>query len=75
YKKWGIRSLAMPALGCSLGGLDWKQVRPLMEKCLSEMDVPVEIYEPLANDEKRSHRHRILSRKKRPAFIRQRALF
>jgi len=52
-----------------------KQVRPLMEKCLSEMDVPVEIYEPLANDEKRSHRHRILSRKKRPAFIRQRALF
>ena len=23
--KWGIRSLAMPALGCSLGWLDWKR--------------------------------------------------
>ena len=30
----GIDSLAMPALGCGLGGLDWKNVRPLIvEAC------------------------------------------
>jgi O-acetyl-ADP-ribose deacetylase (regulator of RNase III) len=29
-----IRSVAMPALGCGLGGLDWKDVRPLIiEAC------------------------------------------
>ncbi|MDQ3339082.1 MAG: macro domain-containing protein [Myxococcota bacterium] len=26
----GIESLAMPALGCGLGGLEWKDVRPLI---------------------------------------------
>lgn len=30
----GIESLAMPALGCGLGGLKWKEVRPLIvEAC------------------------------------------
>jgi len=75
YEKWGISSLAMPALGCSLGGLDWKQVRPIMEKYLSEMEVPVEIYEPLPNDKKQPKRHRIHLNKKRLAFMKQRALF
>jgi len=48
YRRWGIESLAMPALGCSLGGLRWEDVRPVMEKHLRELNVPVEIYEPLA---------------------------
>ena len=47
YRHWGITSLAMPALGCSLGKLSWEQVKPMMEKYLGEMDIPVEIYEPL----------------------------
>jgi len=47
YRKWGIQSLAVPALGCSLGGLKWEQVKPVMEHYLSQMDIPVEIYEPL----------------------------
>ncbi len=47
YRQWGIQSLAVPALGCSLGGLKWEQVKPVMERYLSQMDIPVEIYEPL----------------------------
>ena len=30
YKSEGIKSLAMPALGCGLGGLQWREVGPLM---------------------------------------------
>ncbi len=29
-----IRSIAMPALGCGLGGLDWNDVRPRIEEAL-----------------------------------------
>jgi O-acetyl-ADP-ribose deacetylase (regulator of RNase III) len=32
----GIRSLAMPALGCGLGGLDWAHVRPLIENTFGQ---------------------------------------
>jgi len=38
YEPLGIRSLALPSLGCGLGGLDWKQVGPLMCKYLNQMD-------------------------------------
>lgn len=30
-RSWGIRSIAIPALGCGLGGLDWSDVRPRIE--------------------------------------------
>lgn len=46
YKKWGITSIAFPALGCDLGGLSWIEVRYIMEKYLSQIDIPVEIYIP-----------------------------
>src|SRR4051794_35950799 len=43
----GIRSIAIPPLGSGLGGLDWKQVRPIIERRLSEVtDVDATIYEP-----------------------------
>ncbi len=38
-KKVGIKSIAMPALGCGLGGLHWKDVGPLMCKYLSQLPV------------------------------------
>ena len=45
-RAWGIRSLAVPALGCGLGQLDWAQVRPLLERELAILQVPVELYPP-----------------------------
>lgn len=46
-KSRGIRSIAIPPLGAGLGGLDWDDVRPLIEKHLSSLtDVTVRIYEP-----------------------------
>lgn len=41
-----IKSLAMPALGCGNGGLDWKLVKPLIEKHLAELNLSIWIYEP-----------------------------
>jgi O-acetyl-ADP-ribose deacetylase (regulator of RNase III) len=46
YKAEGIKSLAVPALGCGLGGLNWKDVGPLMCRYLSILDIPAVIYLP-----------------------------
>ena len=46
YREWGITSLAMPALGCGVGGLDWKDVEPVLQEGLSDLDIPVELYAP-----------------------------
>jgi hypothetical protein len=46
YKTEQIKSLALPALGCGLGGLEWKDVGPLMCKYLSQMDIPSAVYLP-----------------------------
>ena len=46
YQTQGIQSLAMPALGCGLGGLDWKDVGPLMCKSLHGINISVAIYLP-----------------------------
>ncbi len=41
-----VRSLALPALGCGLGGLDWADVGPLMCKYLHGIGIDVAIYLP-----------------------------
>ena len=46
YKREGITSLAIPALGCGLGRLEWSVVGPLMCKQLASMDIPVRLYLP-----------------------------
>lgn len=46
YKKEGIKSLAIPALGCGLGKLDWRDVGPLMCSYLKTFDISVAIYLP-----------------------------
>ena len=43
----GIRSIAIPALGCGLGGLEWDEVRPLLESALAEIaDVRAVVFRP-----------------------------
>jgi len=46
YEKEEIKSLAIPALGCGLGRLDWRDVGPLMCKYLVTLKIPVWIYLP-----------------------------
>lgn len=42
----GIQSLAMPALGCGLGNLNWADVGPLMCQYLHDIGISVAIYLP-----------------------------
>ncbi|MBT9252168.1 MAG: macro domain-containing protein, partial [Brockia lithotrophica] len=43
----GIRSIAVPALGAGLGGLDWCVVRPVILRALSGVEADVWVYEPV----------------------------
>jgi hypothetical protein len=42
----GIQSLALPALGCGHGGLDWLMVKELIYIHLAELELPIELYPP-----------------------------
>ncbi len=46
YHEWEITSLAVPALGCSNGQLEWRVVGPTLYRYLSRLDIPVELYAP-----------------------------
>jgi len=42
-----IKSIAIPPLGCGLGGLDWRIIKPLIESSLSGIKgLDAYIYEP-----------------------------
>lgn len=42
-----IRSIAVPPLGCGNGGLEWSEVRPLIESAFAELpEVEVRLFEP-----------------------------
>ena len=46
-REQGIRSIALPPLGCGNGGLEWSQVRREIEAAAAEMpEVDVIVYEP-----------------------------
>lgn len=46
-RRRGIRSLAMPPLGCGLGGLDWNKVRPMIERAFAPLpDVRLRLFAP-----------------------------
>lgn len=46
YKREKIESLAIPALGCGLGRLDWCDVGPILCRYLCGLDIPVQLYLP-----------------------------
>jgi uncharacterized protein YwgA/O-acetyl-ADP-ribose deacetylase (regulator of RNase III) len=51
YHEWEIESLAVPALGCSNGQLEWRVVGPTLYRYLSQYDIPVELYAPFGTPE------------------------
>lgn len=42
-----IPNIAVPALGCGLGGLEWSRVHELIERYLSKVNAEVWVFEPL----------------------------
>ncbi len=68
----GIQSIAIPPLGCGLGGLSWDEVKPRIENAFSELpEVTVLLFEPLGAPEAKS----MPIRTKRPHLTVARALF
>jgi uncharacterized protein YwgA len=49
---WGIRSLALPPLGCGNGGLEWSEVGPLIYRKLRDAPFDVEVYAPFGTPAK-----------------------
>lgn len=46
-----LQSIAVPALGCGLGGLAWEDVRPLIERSLQDVPARVLVYLPQVPDQ------------------------
>jgi len=71
-KGLGIRSIAVPPLGCGLGGLDWKRVRPMIEAAFAGApDVRVMLFAPAGAPEAKT----MPVRTQRPRMTVARALF
>ena len=47
-----LTSLALPRLATGVGGLDWKDVKPLMENTLGALSIPVYVYETYQKQQK-----------------------
>jgi O-acetyl-ADP-ribose deacetylase (regulator of RNase III) len=41
-----VRSVALPPLGCGLGGLRWSDVGPMIERALADLPLRAIVYEP-----------------------------
>lgn len=46
FGKYGITSLAIPAIGCGKGQLKWEDVSPLIDQYLDPLDLKVGVYLP-----------------------------
>lgn len=66
----GIRSIAIPPLGCGMGGLAWRDVRPLIVDAFQQLpDVRVMLYEPAGAPAPAA----VLDRRKKPKMTAGRA--
>ncbi len=71
-RRLGVRSIAVPPLGCGLGGLDWGVVRPMIEQAFSALpDVRILLFEPTGAPDARAMPVRTVRSRMTPA----RALF
>jgi len=69
-KNLNIKSIAIPALGCGLGGLSWNEIQSLIKNCLIELEeVNILIFEP------DNESHQITYPVSVPKMTRARALF
>ncbi|MDZ7621343.1 MAG: macro domain-containing protein [Candidatus Competibacteraceae bacterium] len=71
-QRLGIHSIAMPPLGCGLGGLDWRIVRSMIEQAFAALpQVRVLLFEPTGAPEAKA----MPIRTERPKMTPARALF
>jgi O-acetyl-ADP-ribose deacetylase (regulator of RNase III) len=71
-RRLGIRSIAVPPLGCGLGGLNWSRVRPMIERAFTLLpNVRVLVFEPVGAPEAKT----MPVRTGRPRLTIARALF
>lgn len=43
-QKEGFKSVALPRLATGVGGLDWSEVKPLIQSQLGDLDIPIYVY-------------------------------
>jgi len=71
-RRLGIHSIAVPPLGCGLGGLDWSEVRPMIEEAFRAVpEAQVFLYPPAGTPEAKT----MPVRTERPNMTPARALF
>ena len=71
-QRLGIGSIAMPPLGCGNGGLDWRDVRPLIESAFSGLlNTQVQLFSPSGTPDAKA----MPVNTQRPAMTISRALF
>ncbi len=57
-QEYGIKSIAIPPLGCGNGGLDWAEVKPLLQsKLVGLEDVTVVVFAPKDAADEPEHAH------------------
>lgn len=49
YERQAITEISFPRLGCGNGGLDWENVRPLMESYLADLPIQVNVHDFVVN--------------------------
>jgi len=70
-RRLGISSVALPPLGCGLGGLSWRDVKPIIERAFAALpDMRVILFEPIGAPDAKS----MPVRTKRPKMTIARAL-